>query len=62
MGTTPSGAGPSPLEEFRARKSRFFREDPGSPVEDRAGFPGLRFYPEDPAWVVEAEAEAIIGV
>jgi uncharacterized protein (DUF1684 family) len=36
-----------PLEEFRARKDEFFRDDPDSPLtpEQRETFSGLRYFP-----------------
>lgn len=39
------------LEEFRASKDEHFRHDHHSPLteEQRAGFEGLRYYPENPA-------------
>jgi len=41
----------SQLEAFRAAKNRFFKEHPQSPLteEQRGGFPGLRYFPEQPA-------------
>jgi hypothetical protein len=46
----------SELEEFRAEKDVFFRDDPRSPLlpEQRATFRGLAYFPEDPSLVVEA--------
>jgi len=38
------------LEANRAEKERFFRTSPYSPIEDRAGFTGLNYYPPDPAY------------
>lgn len=39
------------LDEFRAEKDAYFRDDPSSPLppELRAAFTGLRYYPEQPA-------------
>jgi hypothetical protein len=39
----------SELDEFRAEKDAFFRDDPRSPLtaEQRAGFTGLRYFPEN---------------
>ena len=44
----------SELEEFRADKDAFFREDARSPLthEQRAAFEGLSYYPENDALVV----------
>jgi uncharacterized protein len=44
----------SELEDFRADKDAFFREDARSPLthEQRATFEGLAYYPEDGALVV----------
>jgi uncharacterized protein len=46
----------SELEEFRAEKDVFFRDDPRSPLlaEQRATFRGLDYFPENPSLVVEA--------
>lgn len=40
----------SQLDAFRAAKDRFFKEHPQSPLTDaqRAGFGGLRYFPERP--------------
>lgn len=40
----------SELEEYRASKDEYFRQDHHSPLteEQRAGFSGLRYYPENP--------------
>ncbi len=47
------------LEEFRAAKDAFFRDDPRSPLtpEQRAAFDGLRYFDEDPALAIRAELE-----
>ncbi|GAB4430135.1 MAG: DUF1684 domain-containing protein [Chloroflexi bacterium OHK40] len=41
----------SELDTFRAAKDRFFKEHPESPLtaEQRDGFTGLRYFPENPA-------------
>jgi uncharacterized protein (DUF1684 family) len=45
------------LEEFRREKDRFFATLPQSPIPAarRRGFPGLSYYPPDPAYRVRAE-------
>lgn len=47
----------TPLEEWRHLKDEFFKHDRNSPVDDRAGFVGLSYYPEDPAARVMARVE-----
>lgn len=44
-------SGPSDLEEFRAAKDAFFRDEPESPLtpQARRTFTGLAYYPEQPA-------------
>ena len=44
------------LEAWRAARDRLFREHPQSPVpaEERAAFPGLRWFAPDPAYRVAA--------
>ncbi|MGC5662501.1 DUF1684 domain-containing protein [Micromonospora sp. WMMD723] len=44
------------LAGFRATRDELFRSHPASPLPaaDRAGFPGLGWFPPDPAVVVEA--------
>lgn len=37
------------IEATRAEKDRFFRTNAYSPIQDRAGFTGLSYYPPDPA-------------
>ena len=39
------------LEDFRQEKDAYFRRDPYSPIPagERADFPGLRYFPEEPA-------------
>ena len=41
------------IEAERAEKDRFFRSNAYSPLEDRANFTGLNYYPPDPAWRFE---------
>jgi hypothetical protein len=45
----------SDLEDFRADKDGFFRDDPRSPPTDeqRASFDGLSYFPETPELVVQ---------
>lgn len=40
------------VESMRREKDVAFREDPGSPIADRAAFGGLAYYPVDPAYRV----------
>jgi len=49
----------SDLEAFRREKDDFFRHDPGSPLtaEQRRGFSGLRYFPEDPALRLTVDVE-----
>ena len=49
------------LDEYRAAKDAWFREDTSSPLtaEQRATFEGLRYYPENPDLVFEVEPEAL---
>ena len=50
------------IEADRVEKDRFFRTSPYSPIEDRANFAGLNYYPPDPAFRFELalqEAEEI---
>jgi len=42
------------LEDWRAARDRLFREHPQSPIEDRGAFPGLDYFPADPAFKVAA--------
>lgn len=46
----------SELEEFRAAKDAFFRDDARSPLtpEQRSAFEGLSYFDEDPALVIRA--------
>lgn len=45
----------SELDDFRRDKDRFFGRDPDSPLnaDQRRGFKGLAYYPENPALVVK---------
>lgn len=49
----------SDLDDFRARKDAFFRDEPGSPLTaaQRATFAGLRYFPENEALRVRAALE-----
>jgi len=49
--------GPGALDEFRRGRDRLFRTHPQSPIEDRTGFTGLEYFPEDPAYRVDADFE-----
>jgi uncharacterized protein len=52
----------SELDEFRAEKDAFFRDDPRSPLtpEQRATFPGLSYYPDDDRFVIEAPLDTSV--
>ena len=47
------------LEEFRAAKDEFFRNDRRSPLtrEQKKNFDGLRYFPENPALRLEVDVE-----
>jgi uncharacterized protein (DUF1684 family) len=49
----------SELEEFRAEKDAFFRDDPRSPLTpgQRNGFGGLAYFPEEPGLSIHAKLE-----
>lgn len=49
----------SELQAFRRDKDAFFRDDPRSPLthEQRAGFTGFEYFPEDPALRIDAELD-----
>jgi uncharacterized protein (DUF1684 family) len=51
--------GPDALERFRRGKDTLFRTHPQSPIEpeERAAFKGLRYFPHDPDYRVEARFE-----
>lgn len=42
------------LEQERKAKDRFFQQDKDSPIEDKASFTGLHYYPVNEAWNIEA--------
>jgi hypothetical protein len=46
----------SDLDDFRREKDAFFRDHPGSPLdeEQRAAFEGLAYFPEDPGLRIDA--------
>jgi uncharacterized protein len=47
------------LEDFRADKDEFFRDDPRSPLtpNQRSGFGGLAYFPEEPGLEIHANLE-----
>jgi uncharacterized protein (DUF1684 family) len=49
----------SELEDFRADKDAFFRDDPRSPLTpgQRNGFDGLAYFPEEPGLEIHANLE-----
>ena len=49
----------SELEDFRAEKDAFFRDDPRSPLlaEQREDFDGLAYFPEEPSLVLRSSLE-----
>ncbi|MSQ42049.1 MAG: DUF1684 domain-containing protein [Dehalococcoidia bacterium] len=51
----------SALDEFRAAKDAFFRDDPDSPLlpRQRAAFTGLSYYPERPELAFELEPQPL---
>jgi uncharacterized protein (DUF1684 family) len=51
--------GSNALMEFRRSRDGLFRNHPQSPIEpeERAGFRGLRYFPADPAYRVQAHLE-----
>jgi uncharacterized protein (DUF1684 family) len=52
-------SGPDALERFRRGRDTLFRHHPQSPIEpdERASFKGLRYFPHDPAYRVDARLE-----
>ena len=42
------------LDAFRAAKDEFFKTDYQSPIEDPSAFPGLRYFPPEPDFVLKA--------
>jgi uncharacterized protein len=51
-------SGPDAGESFRRGKDDLFRNHPQSPIEDRAAFIGLDYFPFDPAYRTVAVFEA----
>jgi uncharacterized protein (DUF1684 family) len=49
--------GPGALDEFRRSRDHLFRTHPQSPIEDRAAFTGLDYFPGDPVYRVSATFE-----
>ncbi len=49
--------GPGALDEFRRGRDHLFRTHPQSPIEDRAAFTGLDYFPSDPEYRVSATFE-----
>ena len=51
--------GPDTLKRFRRGRDELFRSHPQSPIEPdgRSSFAGLRYYPHDPAYRVDARLE-----
>jgi uncharacterized protein (DUF1684 family) len=49
--------GPGALDEFRRGRDHLFRTHPQSPIEDRAAFTGLDYFPSDPDYRVSATFE-----
>ena len=49
------------VARFRAQRDRLFREHPESPLAPgaREGFPGIAYWPHDPALRFEADVEAL---
>lgn len=45
------------VESMRKDKDHAFRHDPYSPIPDREGFPGLAYYPVDPAYRIPARLQ-----
>lgn len=52
----------SDLDEFRKDKDEFFRRDPHSPLtpQQRRGFRGLLYFPENPALVVRGRLDPAV--
>jgi uncharacterized protein (DUF1684 family) len=52
--------GPDALEEFRKERDRVFKSHPQSPIEpeERASFAGLKYFPGDPTYRVDARMQA----
>ena len=51
--------GPDALDRFRRGRDTLFRHHPQSPIEpeERASFQGLKYFPHDPAYRVDARLE-----
>jgi uncharacterized protein len=49
------------LAGFRARRDELFGTHPQSPIADRAGFPGLRYFPPETAAVTEVDLRPADG-
>src|SRR5215471_16791371 len=47
------------IDEFRTAKDHMFVHDADSPIPDdgRSGFDGLKYFPPDPSFVIEAHVE-----
>ena len=55
--------GPDAVARFREGRDELFRSHPQSPIEpdERSSFTGLRYFPHDPAYRVDAQFEAADG-
>jgi uncharacterized protein (DUF1684 family) len=55
--------GPDAIVRFRKQRDELFRSHPQSPIEpgERASFEGLRYFPHDPAFRVQARFEPADG-
>jgi uncharacterized protein (DUF1684 family) len=55
--------GPDAIVRFREQRDELFRAHPQSPIEpdERASFEGLRYFPHDPAFRVQAHFEPADG-
>lgn len=49
------------IEAFRAARDQLFAVHPQSPIADRAGFAGLRYFPANPAAVAEVDLRPASG-
>lgn len=56
-------SGPDAVVRFRRERDELFRSHPQSPIEpdERASFTGLRYFPHDPAYRVQANFEPADG-
>jgi uncharacterized protein (DUF1684 family) len=52
--------GGDPIGDFRRRRNELLRSHPQSPIpmEERAGFAGIRYFPADPAYHIPSRLEA----